>query len=174
MKFLRLIIATIVFMLLLVSCKSSTDNPYGYDVNSISKLQKSVPFKIVVPTYFPNDIIPYPSEIWGPSQDPVSNSLGFGLVFRSKTGDMNHISIHEDNEEAAFKPTESTSIYLSISGIKVLQEETLQLVPSKTNKEPTELNGYFYGWYNQEASIEVRIYGYQEEECRKVIESMIK
>jgi hypothetical protein len=71
---------------LLCSCKQAEDNPFGYDVNSIAKLQKVVFFKIVVPTHFPHDIIPYPSEIWGPSQDPISNSIGFGLVYRVKKG----------------------------------------------------------------------------------------
>jgi len=174
MKFIRVISPLILMIILLVSCKSSQDNPYGYDTDAISKLQKEVPFVIVVPSYFPQDIIPYPAEINGPSQIAFSNSVGFGLVYRAKKGIKSYISIEEDGNEATYSPSKTTSVFLDISGIQVLVEETIQLTPSKTNQDPQEIKGYFYGWYNKEASIEVRIYGYDQGECRKVVESMIK
>jgi len=157
------------------SCGAVNGVPFGYDTHAIEKLQKNVPFPIVVPAYFPEGIVPYPSGISGPSKGSRSDdSIEFGLVYEGED-EGKFIWINEENfDQVVFKPTEPTSLYLEISGINVLREEIEDTVLSKSHDEFILIHGFYYAWVNDGISFMVEIFGYDEDVCRKVIESMIR
>jgi hypothetical protein len=88
--------------------------------------------------------------------------LGFG---NNKTEKF--IWITEENLKITKDPSRSSSIYLDISGIRVLEEES-DLPWSDSTR------GLLYAWNQNGVHFNVIIDGFDRSECRKVIESMTK
>lgn len=148
-----------------VNTSSSTAN-----TNNIENIQKQVPFTIILPNYLPKDVNPNIAGISGPSKGhwkEDSTVIGFGY---RKNGTENFIWIMEENHFIEFGPSSPSSIYLAIKGMKVLEEDTS--LPSQNSS--VLLDGLYYGWNQNGINIKVTIIGYAKDECRKVIESMIK
>ena len=170
---------TTVFLLVCVLILVSSCNvPNGTSSSNvggiIENLQKEVPFTIVIPAYLPVGISPYPTGILGPGKGRFSDSsimVGFG--YSKKGSNTEGIDIYEENYEVTFIPSYPSSVYLNIRGVQVLEEESELVLPSESPSENKILNGYFYGWNRNGINFELTIYGYEIDEGRKVVESMI-
>lgn len=149
----------------LLGCGTGNSSSNGV----IEKLQKEVPYTIVTPKYLPRDMEAYPSRIGGPIKDPhFEDAVRISLTYYQKEGN-NEIIIDEENAEINATPSGNFSAFLSINGINVLEEIANLQIPG-TNL----INGFYYGWNQNGVHLTVRILGYDRDECRKVIESMIK
>lgn len=149
-----------------------------HETDIIEKLQKEVPFTIVVPThfYFPKGILPYPTGGSEPGEGSVPDSLVIGLTYAERTTNNNVIWIFEENHTANPVPSQPSSIYLDIGGIRVLEEE-IEMYNGTSPSEPSDdsevFQGIIYAWNRDGIRFDVLISGYGKSECRKVIESMI-
>ena len=175
-KFRRIIILLIIALLAptLFSCGLINRSYEETGSKIIETLQKEVPFTIVVPTYFPKDIKPYPGEVSGPDTISPANSIEFGLTYYGEGNDK-FIRIMELNHESKPEPSSSNSSFLSINGISVLEEDAELPIPSKSNTPTgtTVIKGILYDWNQKGINFQVYIFGYGKDESRKIIESMI-
>jgi hypothetical protein len=177
MKFSNKMIPLICILFLFIfflACNASNGHDISQSNDIVKKLQEEVPFKIIVPTYFPGEIDPYPVSFSGPEKLPISeNALTIGLTYK-KERSIESIIIDEANYETIFTPSKPSSVYLDFSGTKVLEEETQIAIPSKTPSNSQVLSGLFYGWCTEGVNYQVTILGRDKNESLKVIDSMIK
>ncbi len=178
-KWLLLVILSAILLLFSLTssaCGLMNENS-GYDTDIVEKLQKEVPFTIVIPTYFPDGIPPYPTGISGPSEGKTSESVGIGFSFYDDKDNRRFIFIGEENYTITHISSDPTSIYLDIGGVQVLEEDINTYVlsdPDDPESTPELIQGALYRWNRDGVSFLVAIYGYDRDECRKVVESMIK
>jgi hypothetical protein len=167
-----LIIACISLSLCFSGC-GSVDEPSGYDTQAIEKLQEEVPFAIVVPTYLPDDIGPDPYIVQGPFK--VDEEILWIEIEYQKRGGSGKVIIIDEQNSMFYVNADWASYpertYLDIAGIKV-REETTEAVPYPTD-EPINY-GFRYVWNKGGTDFLVDIFGYEKDECRKIIESMIQ
>jgi len=160
-------------VLILVSCNIISGTTSTKSGEIFEKLQKEVPFTIVVPTYLPKDISHYPSLILGPGKTPSDENsvmVGFGYSDRSNT---KYIRINEENREVTFYPSRPSSVYFDIRGTRILEEPTESFTPSQSPSKGNLLPGFLYGWNHNGVNFKLTIYGYGTDEGRKIVESML-
>jgi hypothetical protein len=163
------------FVIIFSGCKGPEDVIPQSNDQTIQELQQKVPFIIVIPTYLPSEIIPHPISISGPSKGPHSDdSIVIGINYIDKNMDRFIWIIEENFANIYFKPSNPTGTFLDILGINVLQQETQNQFPDRGSKEAEIIRGYYYAWVNNGINVTVSIYGYEEDESRKIISSMIK
>jgi hypothetical protein len=172
-----LIIVCISLLVFLSGC-GSVNEPSGYDTQAIEELQEEIPFTIVVPTYFPDSVELYLANIGGPSIEANPyKSIAFTLTYREK-GNNNFIFIREENLEVIFVPSEPSSTYLDFEGTQVLEEETSTWAqPDDSDDSPSDtqlIQGFSYSWCQDGVNFQVDIFGYERNECQKIVESMIE
>lgn len=171
MKKAILLIITIFLLVSLLACgtsNTSTSSTSNYDTHLIEIVQKQVSYTIVIPTYFPEGIQPYPAAVSGPAHEQELDS--FEIIQINYQDKDNAIQIIEKYYTNTPLPSESTLTYLDIQGIKV-SEETSQLL----GRNPLHLlQGLQYEWHKDGLNIQVGVFGFSQDECRKVVESMIK
>jgi hypothetical protein len=164
----------ILFFFLFCSCGKLS---HSTDITSeIARVQKEVPFEIVIPAYLPKEKHTYLSAISGPTFNTIPyESVYIGLTYQEK-GTDNLIWISEENRTSIPIPSNESSVFIYFTSIKVLEEETELIWPtsSEDTSEPEALSGFHYAWNSKGIDFEVIICGYEKDECRKVIESMIK
>jgi len=165
-----LLIISVLFLFGTASCgrlgnvNADSNNPY------LENLQKAVPYTIVVPTYFPDNISFTLVSIGGPDPGVHSKtSVAFSLTYKEK-GENNIITIDEENYESDPIPSDPLSPRIDISGVKVVEEDTKLPYPDSSH----QLDGISYVWSHNGITFMVQIFGFQRDESRKVIESMIK
>jgi len=155
-----LFLICIVFLLTPLSACWLINQPTGYDTNIIEKLQKEVPFTIVVPTYFPEGIEPYPSNIGGPGKEGNSDEdevVTITLTYR-EIGTDNSIFIIEENIKYIDEPSGLSSIYLDFAGIQVLEEEGEFLFSTQpSSSSDTEVLQLLYRWNRDGVHFDVYI-----------------
>jgi len=132
----------------------------------IANVQKDVPFTIIVPAYFPSDVRPVPSQISGPSTNDITNSVGVGITYYGKS-DNKMIIVDEENINIDMLPAGPYDTF-NINEVAVLSQETSMASATKI------YYGLLYSWNRNGVNFQVRIFGYDQNEGRKIIESMIK
>jgi hypothetical protein len=118
------IIILLVCMLILASCNilGGTTSTNGSDI--IEKLQKEVPFTIIVPAYLPADISPYPTEFFGPSNGVTSdNSVGVGFTYNKHGSNTEFIHIDEESGQVTFHPSRPSSLLLDVGVFRYLKKK---------------------------------------------------
>jgi hypothetical protein len=163
------------FIIIFSGCKGPNPTTSQSNDKIFQELQQKVPFTIIIPTYLPPEIYPYPSSISGPGKGTHSDySTSVGIHYMDKNM-KKYVSIFEENyENISFQPSNPSGVFINIAGINILQEETQNIIPSLDSKSGETIQGYYFAWVNNGININVLIYGYDLNESRKVIESMIK
>lgn len=165
------LISAFVLLIPLSACGPGniSDNPLG----DLEEMQKEVPFTIILPTYLPDDIGPYPYMVQGPFKREEETLL-IKIEYQKQGGDSGYIYIEEQNS-SFYVNTDWAShpdrTYFDIMGVKVY-EETTESVPYPPN-EPIDY-GFGYLWNKSGTDFLVDIFGYGQDECRKIVESMIQ
>jgi hypothetical protein len=143
------------------------DTGYQIVTNDISRLQKEVPFTIILPTYIPgnNTQSELPELTWIPepaSRNGVELKIWYNLrmFFREELPIRGHIN--EDLEP----------LYLNIKGIQVLQMKGTTGIPTDDEYvfEPT----LYYHWNANDVDFSATFISLDASEAVKVVESMIK
>lgn len=133
--------------------------------NAIKNLQKSVPYPIIVPTYFPKGIRPIPSTVSDPENDPMNNALDVEIIYGNTNNKQ--IVLIEENYYSTLVLTNPGGTFTK-NGIDVTYEEV------STSSATEIIHGFLFGWNNDGVNFQLRIYGYDQAEGQKVVESMIK
>ncbi len=174
-KMVKTLLPVVCVLTLLLSCKTLDRTTPTSGMGTIEELRKQVPFTIIVPSYLPDDVSPYPVGILGPGKGPSSdNSVMVGFGYTKSGTDAKFIDIYEENCEVAFHPSRPSSIYLDIAGTQVLEQESELALASKSPSGSATMRGYFYAWSRDGINCKVTIYGYGQGEGRRVVESMIR
>jgi hypothetical protein len=158
--FLSLILIACLFI---VSCKPNTA---GITPVISQELQNSVPFKIVIPSYLPDDIKNHIPLIQGPWTDtPAPDITTIHITYQKGGEPVKMIIIDEENSfiEQDLGP-EGTSF--------IVNGTTIGEGPSQMGGSQI-LNGLIFAWNTSDIHYAVQIYGYQDAESRKIICSMI-
>ncbi len=142
----------------------------------VRKIQGKVPFTIILPTYLPNDIGPQPYLVQGPfKMNGETLLVKIGYQKRGSDNDTFKGIFIEEQNSSFYTNTDSEShperTYLNFRGTKVHEEET-EAVPYPPG-DPVA-HGFRYFWNRDGVDFHIDIFGYSKDECRKVIESMIK
>ena len=132
----------------------------------IAQEQKDVPFTITVPTYFPKDVRIIPSAISGPSTNDITRSVSIGITYYGSNSDKT-IILYEENTNINMLAG-SPSATLNINGVNILRQEADMGSASKIT------TGLLYSWNRNGIHIDVRVFGYDQTEGDKIVESMIK
>jgi hypothetical protein len=104
------------------------------------------------------------------------DSVCITLTYTEK-GTDNIIWIIQENHITTQLPSQPSSIYFDIGGVRVLEEEIEvdhPTSPSELQYDYELLQGIVYAWNRDGISFDVLIFGYDRTECRKIVESMIK
>jgi hypothetical protein len=158
-----------IFILIFSSGCGKGKNEANFNSSSIDVLQKEVPFNIVVPKYFPQDVKTEPGVILGPGElSYIKGSTWIDFTYYQTGGNI-ALTISQVNAFINDAQGES-SIYFSINGVQILEDTHSLRQPGTT----IMLNGFTYGWNQNGIHLTVCVYGYDKDECRKVIKSMIK
>jgi len=132
----------------------------------IAGVQKDVPFTIIVPSYFPSDVRIVPSGIGGPTTDEVTHSVNLGITYYGSNSEK-FIVITEENVNITWVPTHPSITY-NINGVEVMSQSVAMGSATKIT------NGIMYVWNRNGINFEVDVYGYDQTEGKKIVESMIK
>lgn len=134
-------------------------------------MQKQVPFTIILPTYLPDGIGPDPF-MQGPFK--IDEEILLVKIEYQKRPSDKHIFIEEKNSSFNINslPTPSSeNTFLDINGITILEQKIPEVSPPPTS--PTKY-GFAYSWHENGTDININIFGYDRDECREVVKSMIK
>jgi hypothetical protein len=162
-----------IFIGLLILCQiliAGCDNSHPDYSTQVAVAQKNVPFKIVIPSYFPPELQNHPISISPPDNLSYNNSTLIGIRFY-KNSSHNYILIYEENHLVGSEPSRKDNTYLNISGVKILEEYSKEI--SKIIKYSEAIDIYYYRWNQKDIHIDVQIGGISQNECRKIIESMV-
>jgi hypothetical protein len=132
---------------------------------AIENLQKSVPYPIIVPTYFPRGISLVPSTITEPATDNNLNAVYFEIQYGHNADKI--IILDEENYYFTLTPTNPYNTFAK-NGVDVTYEVTYNGGSEGTNQ------GFLYVWNSDGVNFRLSIYGYGQDEGQKVLESMIK
>jgi hypothetical protein len=124
----------------------------------IAKVQKEVPFTIIIPSYFPNGLSPSSINIGKPTHDNDSNTTWLRIIYYIK-GTNKVIDIQEDSLNATTFPSGPSETFI-VDNVKILSQE---------------VNGQtLYSWNSNGVGFDVYMSGWGKDEGQKVVESMIK
>jgi len=132
----------------------------------IAGVQKDVPFTIIVPSYFPKDVKVIPIGISGPSISDITKSVGVGITYYGNSPDKT-IIIDEENIEITMWPNGPSETF-NVNGVAVLSQTTTMGSATKIT------HGFLYSWNRDGVNFQVRLFGYNQTEGKKIVESMIK
>jgi hypothetical protein len=151
------------------------DPPNVFNTNNIKKAQEEIPFKIIFPTYFPDNLKPYPSIISGPIKDTVSRAeVALNMQYQKKEEGTYLVYISEEGSPINVIPADGSKVTnLVFLGVQVLEEETQDIILPATGGQEAVPSLHYY-WNRDNIHYEVNIQEYASEVSRKIIESMIK
>jgi hypothetical protein len=146
-------------------------DPDSYRTNVLDVAQAETPFTIVLPTYVPNDIIPFP-YIEGLAKSDFRDDLPVRIMYYRARYVSSPIYIEESQGAREIIPSSDSATHLTISGIGVVEDESLQI--SATDIETlSPVPCLMYSRNRDDIHYRVVIFIYQRDEARKIVESMI-
>jgi hypothetical protein len=158
--------------------KTLTVEADGYmesiQTNDLKRLQQVTPFKIVVPKYWPSELVKYLPHLVETINviDPKSIDV---TIHNWNYQDLNNpkdINIVENNSLYGFGHATAERYYFYVSGIQV----TGSLISQSFGKYPnnTVIIGHYFSWTKGNVNIAIEVYGYDLTESKKVVESMFE
>lgn len=174
-----------IFLTLMLSgCTSSnhtisTTVPYYWQespdgtiqTNDFQRLQKEIPFTIILPKYLPQDIPTLPPELSKNTGEYADKDVDIKIQYSASP---NSIIIEEVNLPITFiSPEDPQYANFNVNNINVSEDQFLRTV-SDNSGQPINKIEFEYSWHKNNISFDGRIIGYNQTESRKIIESMIK
>ena len=177
------LISTLLIIMLAVACNSMgnatldatplwfVDHRGVFHTYNIEKAQAQIPFRIILPTYFPPDLSTDPLFEGLMEETQPEASVGIRVKYREVVGGSYLIRINESNWTATILPSsESTSRYLDIQDTEVLVNETDGAMTEDGWESHPALS---FWWKKNGVLFHVTIGKYTEDEAIKIIKSMI-
>jgi hypothetical protein len=145
------------------------------ETNDITRLQKIMPFTIVVPSYLPDDLKTLlPRFVM--HRDISSGGIDFYIDYYSSVNPR-QITISENIASIELPKGVLSQMHpdhtaLDIDGIEVIERSGIAYVIRSANK--VQVNEFSYVWNRNKVSYSCSVDGYDKTESRKIIKSMIK
>jgi hypothetical protein len=172
-KVIPLVFLISLLIITFTGCGSvKTEKPYIIELNGqfhatdIKLAQSKVPFTLYIPKYLPKEMgNNYPYQINGPASNETSD-IEITIEYKKYPY---YINISEINSISNWwSSAGSNPVYLDINGIKVLKED------SNSFSLGQSISGWNYHWDHNGITFNVGIFSFKEDECRKVINSIIQ
>ncbi len=178
-----IIINLVLFAACAVSSQTSpTPNIYWegsgdlIETNDIARLQKELPFAMILPEYLPDKFESYKFNM-------LYHKIGEFPTLKIEYYQINPNEINimegppQDGYPRPLPPGLFAKIHpgynsIELAGIEVLEKQVYGTVLRNTKN--IEVSTYYYIWENNNLNFSCGIYGYDQIESRKIIESMIK
>ncbi len=175
------VLVTAVLWMLTSGCASSepelpwaTDARYGiFQTRDIERAQKEIPFQIIVPSFLPAELHPYPA-IMGPLNGQSDSELEVRISYQTVETLDGYIEIYEWNyRRTGGDPRLNPDLAeVQIAGQKVVQREhTFSPVGGYTR---VDLPGFIFYWNTDNVYFKAAVYGYDYDTAVRVVESMIQ
>jgi hypothetical protein len=139
-----------------------------FETNDLPHTQKVIPFKIILPTYLPDNMEnKQPFYISGPSDKKETDQISLDIEYGEEP---KKIALEESNfligqvSDAAHNPS-----FVDINGIQVLEEKYNSF--SSTPDNPIIVSSFT--WYQGNFTLRLEAYTYSEDEAIKVVKSII-
>ncbi|XUX00895.1 MAG: hypothetical protein TUN42_02610 [Dehalogenimonas sp.] len=127
-----------------------------FQTNDFDRAQAEYTFSIVLPTYFPDGVKPYPYLIQGYTRGSVIYGPDVSVIFQ---GSSNSIKIFEYSNTIGAIQNESGSIFITINGTQIREKIT------DTSIE--------FAWDTKDIYVEVFVAGFNKSSAEKIIRSMV-
>jgi hypothetical protein len=180
---LGLLVVTLTFLLFPTACKEESeddtmwfDDPPGFITRNLEIAQNETPFTIILPTYTPDDFI-LPPHIRGHlkeaynQSDIFSPALSIDITYY-RSGQGFPAAIFREYNTSITQIPRREYTFFNIHGVEVLEHEYEQLMFSES--ETYFMPGFSYSWNFDGRHFRINIYEYEQDECRKIVESMIQ
>jgi hypothetical protein len=148
--------------------------------NEYLKLQQVLPFKLVLPKTIPDELKQYPPQFRKYSNSQQI-SMGTTLVeeniieveidYQSFSGDYRAVQIWENNSTSPLHDQDHFENWV-FNGVQIQEQTSIDKDLSQNIKKEVKLSKYF--WYSQNLRFQTFIWGYSQDESRKIVESMFK
>jgi hypothetical protein len=185
----RIILLTVVLTcLIMAGCGSNNEktprpytvwwsNPKGYNTNVLSVAQKETPFTIILPSYFPADVIPV-ADISGLAKSEFNSEVPVSIQYKRHRQDGDRtmveptIIIEEYSQIKDYLP-DIDDIFLTFNDIQVLEmKNNAGLMNSKGMA--FMVSSLIYSWNYKGIHYHVTTISYECDKARKIIESMVQ
>jgi hypothetical protein len=156
-------IFVVLIALLLTGCSASSGVNGDYQTGALVEFQKVVPFNITMPKYLPENI-----RSTRPSfQNSISDRQRSIVISYSNKQSNCWVFLEEGNQVYIAAPSKD-SVFLTIKEIQIREEPyTERMLAEKS------ITGFRYDWNTNNVQYMLLICGYNQNECRKVVESLI-
>jgi hypothetical protein len=184
--FIMIIVLTL-SLIQLSACASSqispTPNTYWkgsgdlIETNDVARLQKELPFTIILPEYLPDRVDSY--RFWMLFHK-IGQDLSLSIEYDSL---KNAREIHivegppQDGIPRPLSPGRLAKMNPDYTAIEIASTEVLEDNGYGTvlrNTQNIEVSTFYYIWEQNGLQFSSKIQGYDQAECRKIVESMIK
>ncbi len=132
----------------------------------LQTVQEKTPFTIVTPTYLPKGMSPSRLSIGEPSPGFAAGEVMIILQYQGYVPEKSIIITEMNREVIRFADPNNpldTTFYI----------KSIQISKSEGNFVSIEYRSFSFNWNIEGINYHVTISGYDEEECKKVISSMI-
>jgi hypothetical protein len=154
----------ILVALLLTGCSLSIAGNGEYQTGKLAEVQKAVPFTISMPKYLPENI-----RSARPSFQNSISDLERSVVISYENKQSYCWIFIEEGSQVYFTAPSTYSVFLTINEIQIRESPDIDRM--LTDKPIT---GFRYDWNKNNIHFMLLIYGYEQTECRKVMESIIQ
>ena len=178
-KSILLWMCTALLVISFLACNTNNDTywfedpPGVFHTNDVERAQNEIPFIILLPTYLPDDIDPFP-YIEGPVGGINSENIitQIRVQYHDKSRANYRIFIDESNEEVTMLPNpDAEYAYFSVNGVRLLEHESVSVSFSQDGIE--NIRGLLYSWNQNGIHYEVCINRYNSGIARRIVESMV-
>ena len=142
--------------------------------NDLERLQKEVPFAIVLPTFLPGDAVKsqHPEFVMVRASD-LADYVEVRIFYRQMESPGDRlIEIDEYSSPREWVPNEEMeNAYVTFSGIQVLEEKT----EVSTLEDPIKMvEAIYYMWNQAGTGFTVYVVGFEDTEARTIVRSLIE
>jgi hypothetical protein len=148
--------------------------------NDYERLQKTLPFSLILPKYIPAELKRYPPKFKKSSNtiETITETalveevvVEVGIIYEAFSGDFRTVNITE-NDSAYPWPEYDQYQFWDFNGVTI-QEYTFKSANlSSEDKKEEEFTSYM--WYWHDLRIEANFRGYNQAESRKIVASMFE
>jgi hypothetical protein len=143
--------------------------------NDMARLQKMIPFPIMLPEYLPDDLDSQLLEFLM-RKDKNTDVVYLDINYYSSAG-YRILTIHENLSSIELPRGVLSKMHpdytsLEIKGVEVLEKNGFDYVIRSTQK--IQVTRFSYNWNMNKMSFSCSFDGYDQVESRKIVESMIK
>lgn len=187
--YLRILLLSTILIasIYLLSCNSSNDTENGiywerlhdgkFITNDIERAQKEIPFKIICPTYLPNNLETPPRLVGPLTGITPNNEVGIEITYQTEGPICDGLIRIEKRNVLIALPNIGDSICcdsFNISGNEVVQCTSIEQFSSSDGEITCSRFDNYWRDVKKGITTTVIIYGYNGSESLKIIESMIQ